>query len=578
MGETSLFLRLLMPNPLDAPFPRKRTVGCKHSSSIQQRHCALDLASYSLLMRALGFAAPLPGSYHRGRPQLKNLRNVLLFAALVAARFGNVCETRAAESSKVPLSSRPLKIQPPRQLPPAVTPDVARRIDIRLSTFHLTTNFVIAEVQTGEPPDRIALMVQPELAWEKLTWIPFSHTLPIDLGPGDGSRMIWIAGMWGNGKFRRANGTQVWVDHAAPRVVITNPVERVTSRPMIQLQGFSDEPVESIRYDVISASNRIENVQGFVNDQHYDRKLFQFTTNYFTCYDIDLSLGTNTIVLRCEDLAGNISTNMYNFIFRLDQDKTPPVLSLDRPMDGHQLSGDTFTARGQLDDPTARVMAIVSASGHTNTIPGLVEREGYFWVEHIPLAQGANSLTITATDAAGNASRTNLVVYKSEGILSIDDVPDASLLREHVTVTGKVSPAEPVWVNGVRAEVKPDGTWVAKNVPVLSPDGGTAVFEATGIPPPEAKPAVGAMPKEVVTAAARLGTNAITMNARTPARGLFKLHLTGTTGRSFMLLASTNLVNWTAILTNSNSEATFDFVDTNAAAYRCRFFRVVPIP
>jgi len=228
---------------------------------------------------------------------------------------------------------------------------------------------------------------------------------------------------------------------------------------------------------------RVENVQGFVNHQHHDPLLFQFTTNYFTCYDIELALGTNWIVLRCEDLAGNTATNTFTFVFGLDQDTNPPVIRLDRPFDQYEASSDTVTARGQLDDPTAKVTAKISGGGNTNTVEGMVERDGYFWVEEIPLRPGTNNLLIKATDAAGNSSQTNVVVYKGNQIITIDPVPKDQLWNVAVTVTGKIDPIHSLWVNGVRADVKTDGTWIATNVPVISPGGGgTAVFEASTTP------------------------------------------------------------------------------------------------
>jgi hypothetical protein len=349
---------------------------------------------------------------------------------------------------------------------------------------------------------------------------------------------------------------------------------------MIQLQGYTDEPVQRIRYDLFNASNHVSEAEGFVNHQYFDPVTSETTTNYFSCYDIELAPGTNTIVLRCEDLAGT-------YLITLEHDKTPPVFSVDRPINGHELSGDTFTARGRVDDPTAQMTALVWANGKTNVVEGLVERIGYYWVEHIPLGVGANYITLTATDAAGNSSQTNLVVYKSNDILTIDPVPTDQLNRANVTVTGKVSPLnQAVWVNGVQARVSPDGTWGATHVPVLSPNGGTAVFEVTaipsaGTPAPAAstnQPALPAKSQGLVSVVAGLGTNAVTLNSQRPACGAFNLHLNGATGRSFMLLSSTNLADWTPILTNLNSQETFDFTDTNMAGYPCRFFRLLPLP
>jgi hypothetical protein len=143
-----------------------------------------------------------------------------------------------------------------------------------------------------------------------------------------------------------------------------------------------------------------------------------------------------------------------------------------------------------------------------------------------------------------------------------------------------------VWVNGVQARVNPDGTWVADHVPVLSPNGGTAVFEATTLPSSgELAPASGtnqpplaAKPQALISVVAGLGTNAMTLNPSQPSCGTFRLRLTSTAGRSFVLLTSTNLADWTPVLTNVSSNETFDFADTNATTNQCRFFRVSPLP
>jgi hypothetical protein len=74
-----------------------------------------------------------------------------------------------------------------------------------------------------------------------------------------------------------------------------------------------------------------------------------------------------------------------------------------------------------------------------------------------------------------------------------------------------------------------------------------------------------------------LSTNAVTLNALRPACGTFNLHLTGAAGRSFVLMASPNLLDWKPLLTNVNSAATFDYVHTNAVEDGCQFFRIVPL-
>jgi hypothetical protein len=499
-----------------------------------------------------------------------------------------------------------------------------RYVSFHSANFHLATNSITLQIDAvGEPPREIAVMVkrltspdstkfhsatnpaqmrqyadarmeaiQARLAeehvdWKAPNWIPFTTNLTVDLGLGEGKRLLSLAARWQSANVEYSFGTHVWVDCTPPLITVTNPKEVETSQPVIQLQAYSDEDLKQIRYVLLNASNQVSEGEGLVNHKESDGLDFDISRSHFTCYDIPLALGTNTIFLCCTDLAGNVSTNRLIYVFTLEHDKTPPVILLDAPRNGHSLVGDTFTARGQLDDPTARVTAELSANGRTNKFEGLVERNAYFWIDHLPLGAGANTLRIIATDAAGNASSTNLIVYKGEGRLEMDPVPGEQLWQDEITVTGRVQPSNRrLLVNGVEAQVKADGTWVAHKVPNRSPNGGTAIFEMTSLPlsvaPGNASaannPALSTKPEEVVAVSAGLGTNATTLNTGQPACGTFQLHLSGTSGRNFVLQASTNLLDWTPILTNLNSQPTFDFTDTNIARYKCRFFRVVPIP
>ena len=415
-------------------------------------------------------------------------------------------------------------------------------------------------------------------------WMPFTPEFLVDLGPGEGERGVTVAAEWDTGSIPfEAQTVSVRVDCTPPTIIITSPTETVTSQPIIQLQGYSDEPLASIRYDVISATSAIKNQEGGVTHQSVDPISVQITTNFFECVDVDLALGTNTILLRCEDRAGNVRTNTLTYVLGFDFDKTPPVISLVWPQHGRQVAGTNFTPRGRLDDPTARLVGEVSANGKTVVVEGLVERDGKFWVEHMPLLARSNFLMLLATDAAGNESRTNLVVLKSDDVVIIDPVPTEQLWKTAVTVTGRVSPPnQDVWVNGVQAVVEPEGTWRAKGV---NPgEGGTAVFSVTAIPKPSGAsiPAIASnkvgRSDELISVQANLGTNSMTLNATQPACQAFRLRLSGTTGRQFILLASTNLTDWIPILTNLNEGPTFEYEDQNAMGFGCRFFRVVPLP
>ncbi len=71
---------------------------------------------------------------------------------------------------------------------------------------------------------------------------------------------------------------------------------------------------------------------------------------------------------------------------------------------------------------------------------GLVERNGMFWVEGLPLSAGTSSIELTATDAAGNVNTTNFTVVQSSVTVTMDSTPSGSdLYKPTGSVRGAVS-------------------------------------------------------------------------------------------------------------------------------------------
>ena len=330
-------------------------------------------------------------------------------------------------------------------------------------------------------------------------WQPYTGTnITVTLGVTDGAYSVWVAlrGL-------PTDAQQTWdidealftLDTVPPVIVITNPVNAadcVFTRPYLQLQGFANEQLGGIEYDITNLAGAFTNRMGFVTDQGFDTNLFDFTTNWFQCYDVPLDTnGVNGITLRVSDRAGN--TTITNFSVTYSAPLDPPTIQLYWPQNGMKFSGEKFTLRGVLNDETASVVGqIVDASNNTNEVMGLVERGGTFWVENLPLASGANVLTLIATDAAGHASRTNITVLQSDLVLMIDSTPTGDSLYQPVgSVSGRVSDSSyTVWINGIAADIgsTADGdgnyTWSADNVPIYGK--GTATFDATAYPPGEA--------------------------------------------------------------------------------------------
>jgi hypothetical protein len=139
-------------------------------------------------------------------------------------------------------------------------------------------------------------------------------------------------------------------------------------------------------------------------------------------------------------------------------------------------------------------------------------------------------------------------------------------------------------VNGLKANVRSNGQWVATGVPL--DQSGVAVLDVLAIPPTQQPPNLNTQgaetnleikPVESASISAAYSPTEILLNMSQPTYGPFNLHLTGTQGQSFVLQDSTNLLDWSPILTNLNSAATFDYYDTNMLQYGCRFFRVLPV-
>jgi hypothetical protein len=266
------------------------------------------------------------------------------------------------------------------------------------------------------------------------------------------------------------------LDTVAPTLTITNPASSVVSQLVIQLQGYASEPLSSLTFDVSNATGVWTNQPGYLAGQFFDTNLFLCTTNYFQCLDVALGDGLNTITLHAADWAGN-TTNI-SFTLEYSANTNAPALTVIWPPDGTYISGSQFTLQGQVDDATAKITAfIVDASGNTNSVQGLVERSGLVWIQNLPLAAGTNTLTVTATDAAGNASTKSMTLYQSSVLVTMNPLSSDQLNQSFVTVYGTVSDATAqVYVNGVEAYyIDGEGDWEADGVPV-SPTG-TAIFD-----------------------------------------------------------------------------------------------------
>jgi hypothetical protein len=261
-----------------------------------------------------------------------------------------------------------------------------------------------------------------------------------------------------------------------PVLVVTNSTNVMV--PMIQLQGFASEELAGLTFDLTNANGAISNQPGYMIGAIYDTNHFLYTNVAFKCFDVALANGRNLVTLHAADLAGNVTTTNFNFTLNYSN-KPPPVLQLYWPQNGTQIGGSTFTWRGTVSDPTVTLSAeVADGLGDSNVVAGVVERNGTFWVDNIPLFAGTNYLTLSATDIKGNVTITNITNVQSSVAITITSTI-GSAMSGTIDLSNYL-----VWVNGVCATnfiwTGSNYAWTAYNVPVNG--NGTVVAQVRAIP------------------------------------------------------------------------------------------------
>ena len=328
-------------------------------------------------------------------------------------------------------------------------------------------------------PSKIAVLVD-NTNFTSAIWTDYNSDFTANLGSGSGPHSVYV-GLKG----RAEDSQQTWAGYAlvrdtiSPVIVITNPAPGVVYQPLLQLEGYCTKPLAAVRYDLTNAVGGFTDLEGHVVKQFVDTNTFEITTNWLACVDIGLTAGTNRLTLRTTDQAGNVSTNSYEYIFVYPTNA--PTVALIWPHDGDYLGTTNFTARGRVSDPTAQVTAQIIGGGATNTTVAIVERDGKFWVEDLPLATGTNFIALTVADVGTNTTITNFTVIQSSVELTITALDSETLNDPFITVTGTISTNDcKVWVNGVEVTNVSGGDWSVEGVPVNA--GGTAVVQARAIP------------------------------------------------------------------------------------------------
>ncbi len=244
----------------------------------------------------------------------------------------------------------------------------------------------------------------------------------------------------------------VVVDTKPPVIDITAPTaSSLINTRTVTVSGIADKNTASVTV----GTGKGQGVPAVVN------------AGSFTAKDVQLAEGQNTIVARALSHAGNAGTAMV----RVTVDSVAPRLSITSPKDQAVTSKKMISVSGAVDDATALV--------RVNNTPVQVAR-GAFTLSSVNLNEGANTITATAVDRAGNQAKAAVVVVMLDttppSSPTIDPLPPVTRTPQ-LTVTGRSEPGAQVdlFVNsGSKGRAKADDKGVF-SIKILLTEGNNAL-------------------------------------------------------------------------------------------------------
>jgi len=209
--------------------------------------------------------------------------------------------------------------------------------------------------------------------------------------------------------------------------------------------------------DSIVTSNSTVTVSGTVTDSHLAvltvaGSLVAVNPDGFYSTQVNLNEGRNNISVVALDRAGNITT-LTRFVIR---DSQSPMINLTSPVDSLTTDQSDVTVSGMITDSTAVVLTI-----NGNTVS--VDAGGVFSYQ-VPVGEGLNTMTVVATDAAGNTTTVSRRVIRASHALSVNLLsPSDSLVTRQpsIVISGFITDTNPIslTINGIVFPVNPDGSF-----------------------------------------------------------------------------------------------------------------------
>jgi hypothetical protein len=195
--------------------------------------------------------------------------------------------------------------------------------------------------------------------------------------------------------------------------VVDKPMSGYVGSPEIQIKGRFVGDLYHIKYDFINAKECRTNFGNYLII--WGPGPADVATNYFECRELPLATGTNLVILRAIFKDGRQLTNQVTCILDYGKYTNPPDLKIVWPTNGASIGGSTFNLQALVPNAFTTIHISVSrkSASPLEFDDAIVEHSGQAMVKELPLEDGTNVITVTAKDAAGNISTTNLNIYAS---------------------------------------------------------------------------------------------------------------------------------------------------------------------
>lgn len=258
---------------------------------------------------------------------------------------------------------------------------------------------------------------------------PYSTTKSWNLGVSDGLKTVYVKFKDGAGNWSDPYHLDLTLDTAAPALTVGS-YGPCTNNPALTISGAASDTLSGLK------SVTVNGATAAVENGDFSQVL-------------TLANGDNTILIAVEDNAGNVTTA--NRLVTLD--RTPPALTVSAPEEQGDIDLATGSAiidiQGTVDEGA---VTIEVNGGGPETIPV----SGNAFTCPVTLADGLNTITVTAVDCAGNLSAvTRTVIYDKETpVLSVTEpAGDTSTSQQSMTIRGSVSD-----LTGITLTIDVEGT------------------------------------------------------------------------------------------------------------------------